>query len=125
MTHAMFVLRDYVQFSVRGKNKTTTTDGRAIERAWIRSVKWPVVKASTSPLASCNHLRFLIISDTSCLRRLIGLFPLLRFLRTLLLHLLHAHVMVVVLDGLLAVAGELRLPLAIASLLFRQRLLLV
>jgi hypothetical protein len=86
---------------------------------------WPVVKASTSPLASCNHLRFLIISDTSCLRRLIGLFPLLRFLRTLLLHLLHAHVMVVVLDGLLAVAGELRLPLAIASLLFRQRLLLV
>jgi hypothetical protein len=84
----------------------------------------PVLNASATPVTTGNRLRFVLISNTGCLLRLIGFFALLRLLRTLCLHLLDSHVMFVVPDALLALAGELRPPLATAFLCLGQRLLL-
>ena len=82
--------------------------------------------SNSSPLhllSATFHLP--LLSYTSCNLRIIGSFLLFRLLRTVFLHLLHTHVMVVMLDCLLTVACELWLPLALALLLFRQRILLV
>jgi hypothetical protein len=51
--------------------------------------------------------------------------PFLRLICTHLLHLLHAHIVVLMLRDLLALAGQLGLPLAFAGLGFANAILLV
>jgi len=63
--------------------------------------------------------------STSITRAATGLLPFLGLLRAMLLHLLHAHVMIVMLDSLLGVRCQLRFPFTVALLGFLHGVLLV